>query len=54
MCKQNYNPKKNKKPPQTSRMLLFEMQQKHKPKIITTNFKDTNLLQERKKIKAKF
>jgi hypothetical protein len=49
MCKQNYNPKKNKKPPQILRILVFEMQQKHKPKRITTNLKDTNLLQQRRK-----
>jgi hypothetical protein len=28
------------------------MERKHKPKRITTNLKDTNLLQQRKKIKA--
>ncbi len=46
--------RKTKKPWQTSRMLVFEMQQKHKPKRITTNIKDTNLQQERKKITTNF
>ncbi len=54
MWRKNYNPKKNKKPPQTSRVSILEMEQKHKPKRITTNIKDTNLLQQRKKIKTNF
>jgi hypothetical protein len=52
MCKQNYNAKKNKNQLQTSRMLVFEMHKKHKPKRIITNLKDTNLLQQRKKIRT--
>jgi PIN domain nuclease of toxin-antitoxin system len=46
--------KENKKPLQTSRVLVFEMQQKQKPKRITTNLKDTNFLQQRRKIRANF
>jgi hypothetical protein len=53
MCKQNYNLKKKKTTTKFKNVSLWNAT-KTQTQRITTNVKDTNLLQERKKIKANF
>lgn len=53
MCKKNYNLKKIKTTTKFKNVSLWNAT-KTQTQRITTNVKDTNLLQERKKIKANF